>query len=144
MSSHTPYQIEELSPTFGATISGLDLREPIDRQTADGLIDVLYRYRVLVVPGQQLDHASHVEFSKLFGPLDVYPVTKYVVPEYPEVLTISNIIENGQPIGLYDGDDQIEWHTDYSWKQVMSRASLLYSAIAPKVGGDTQIGRASC
>ena len=137
MSSHTPYQIEELSPTFGATVSGLDLREPIDRQTADGLIDALYRYRVLVVPGQQLDHASHVEFSRLFGPLDVYPVTKYVVPEYPEVLTISNIISDGQPIGLYDGDDQIEWHTDYSWKQVMSRASLLYSAIAPEVGGDT-------
>lgn len=131
------YQIEELSSTFGATVTGLDLRQEIDQQTAAGLIEALYRHRVLVLPGQQLDHASHVEFSRLFGPLDIYPVTKYVVPEYPEVLTISNILENGQPIGLYDGDDQVEWHTDYSWKQVMSRASLLYSAIAPEVGGDT-------
>lgn len=137
MTPNPPYRIEELSPTFGATVSGLDLREPIDQQVADGLIEALYRYRVLVLPGQELDHATHVRFSKLFGPLDIYPVTKYVVPEYPQVLTISNIISNGQPIGLYDGDDQVEWHTDYSWKQVMSRASLLYSAIAPKVGGDT-------
>src|SRR5262249_39159917 len=33
--------------------------------------------------------------------------------------------------------DQMEWHTDYSWKSVMSRASLLYSVIAPDEGGDT-------
>jgi taurine dioxygenase len=31
----------------------------------------------------------------------------------------------------------MEWHTDYSWKKVMSRASLLYSVIAPELGGDT-------
>jgi taurine dioxygenase len=60
-----------------------------------------------------------------------------VVPEHPEVLKISNIFVDGEPIGLYDGDEQEEWHTDYSWKKVMSRASLLYSAVAPQEGGDT-------
>jgi taurine dioxygenase len=133
----TSYTLDALGSAFGATVSGLDLREPVDRPTADRLIDDLARYRVLVLPGQKLDHADHVRFSRLFGPLDVYPVARYVVPEHPEVLKISNIFEDGEPIGLYDGDDQEEWHTDYSWKKVMSRASLLYSAVAPQEGGDT-------
>jgi taurine dioxygenase len=131
------YELEPLGPTFGARVTGLDLRAPVDRETADRLIDDLTRHRVLVLPGQDLDHAAHVRFSRLFGPLDVYPVSRYVVAEHPEVLKISNIFEDGEPIGLYDGDEQEEWHTDYSWRKVMSRASLLYSAIAPEQGGDT-------
>ncbi|MBT2209270.1 TauD/TfdA family dioxygenase [Actinomadura sp. NEAU-AAG7] len=130
------YHIEEIKPPFAARIQ-LDVRQPIDQRVAAQLKADLVRHRVLVLPGQNLDHAAHVRFSRLFGPLDVYPVKRYVVPEYPEVLKISNIFEDGEPIGLYDGDDQEEWHTDYSWKEVMSRASLLYSAIAPAEGGDT-------
>jgi taurine dioxygenase len=133
----TSYTLDALGSAFGATVTGLDLTEPVGRATADSLIEDLFRYRVLVLPGQKLDHADHVRFSRLFGPLDVYPVARYVVPEHPEVLKISNIFENGEPIGLYDGDEQEEWHTDYSWKEVMSRASLLYSAVAPQEGGDT-------
>jgi taurine dioxygenase len=133
----TPYQLDPLGPSFGAKISGLDLREPIDQEASVKLIEDLSLHRVLVLSGQELDHADHVRFSRLFGPLEVYPVARYVVPEHPEVLKISNIFENGEPIGLYDGDEDEEWHTDYSWKKVMSRISLLYSAIAPDEGGDT-------
>lgn len=133
----TTYTLEPLTPAFGARVEGLDLREPVDRDTADALIEELTRHRVLVLAGQRLTHEDHVRFSRMFGPLDVYPVARYVVPEYPEVLKISNIFVDGEPIGLYDGDEQEEWHTDYSWKKVMSRASLLYSAIAPQEGGDT-------
>lgn len=132
-----PYQLEPLSPAFGARITGLDLREEVDEETVASLVADLTDRRVLVLPGQRLDHADHVRFSRHFGPLDVYPVARYVVPEHPEVLKISNIFENGEPLGLYDGDKQEEWHTDYSWKEVMSRASLLYSVIAPEEGGDT-------
>jgi taurine dioxygenase len=137
LTNTTPYRLETLGSTFGAEITCLDLRQPVRQETARALISDLARYRVLVIRDQKLEHEDHVRFSRLFGPLDVYPVLSYVVPEYPEVLTISNIFENGKPIGLYDGDDQMEWHTDYSWKPVMSHASLLYSAIAPAEGGDT-------
>jgi taurine dioxygenase len=131
------YHLEMLRPTFGARISGLDLRNPIDEKTAIDLVSALTRYRVLLVPEQEFGHADHIRVSRIFGPLDIYPVQRYIVPEFPEVLKISNIFENGVPIGLYDGDDQEEWHTDYSWKEVMSSASLLYSAVAPREGGDT-------
>jgi taurine dioxygenase len=135
--SATSYQLEPLGRTFGAAVSGLDLRAPVDQRTVDSLVDDLTAYRLLVIPGQDLSHDDHVAVSRQFGPLDVYPVARYVVGDHPEVLKISNIFENGEPIGLYDGDEQEEWHTDYSWKTVTSRASLLYSAVAPAEGGDT-------
>ena len=131
------YTLEPLGPTFGARILGLDTALPADATTRAALVEDLRRHRVLVFPEQDLDHARHIEFSRNFGPLDVYPVSDYVVREHPEVLVISNIFENGRPIGLYDGDEQEEWHTDYSWKTRLSRASLLYSAVAPDVGRDT-------
>lgn len=133
----TTYTLEPLTPAFGARVVGLDLSEPVDRGTADALVADLTRHRVLVLTGQRLEHEDHVRLSRMFGPLDVYPVARYVVPEHPEILKISNIFVDGEPIGLYDGDEQEEWHTDYSWKKVMSRASLLYSAVAPAEGGDT-------
>ncbi|WP_328904581.1 TauD/TfdA family dioxygenase (plasmid) [Streptomyces sp. NBC_00441] len=132
-----PYRIERAGQTFAATVHGLDLREPLTEETVGTLTRDLAEHRVLVIPGQQLSHAQHVDVSRRFGPLDVYPVSKYVVPDHPEVLTISNIFKDGQPIGLYDGDEQIEWHTDYSWKARTSRASLLYSVVASETGGDT-------
>ena len=132
----TSYRLEPLGETFGARVSGLDLRTA-GQETVDALADDLTERRVLVLPGQELDHEAHVAVSRRFGPLDVYPVAAYVVPQFPEVLKISNIFRDGRPIGLYDGDEQEEWHTDYSWKDRTSRASLLYSVIAPDEGGDT-------
>jgi taurine dioxygenase len=133
----TAYRLEQLGPTFGARITGLDLRKPLDDETENEIIKDLARHRVLVLPEQNLEHADQVRFSRSFGPLDTYPVSKYIVSDYPEVLVISNIFKDGEPIGLYDGDDQMEWHTDYSWKETVSRASLLYSVLAPAQGGDT-------
>lgn len=133
----TTYQLDKLGATFGARVSGIDLTSPLDEPTASRLVSDLRTYRLLVVPDQKLDHADHIRVSRAFGPLDIYPVERYVVKEFPEVLTISNIFENGEPIGLYDGDDQEEWHTDYSWKENISSASLLYSVVAPQQGGDT-------
>lgn len=136
LASSTSYQLTAGQP-FGATVTGLDLSTLNDPDTADALVRDLAHHRLIVFPDQNLSHEDHVRVSRFFGPLDVYPVASHVVPEFPEVLKISNIFQNGQPIGLYDGDDQMEWHTDYSWRTVTSHASLLYSVIAPSEGGDT-------
>ncbi|GAA2687247.1 TauD/TfdA dioxygenase family protein [Actinoplanes palleronii] len=132
----TTYRLAPLGQTFGARVTDLDLRIA-GQATVDALVADLTEHRVLVLPGQQLTDEEHVRVSRRFGPLDVYPVSTYVVPEHPEVLKISNIFVDGKPIGLYDGDEQEEWHTDYSWKEQTSRASLLYSLVAPATGGDT-------
>ena len=55
--------------------------------------------------------------------------------EHADILILSNVRKNGQPIGLADAGTY--FHTDYSYLDVPARATLLYSIQVPKVGGDT-------
>jgi taurine dioxygenase len=54
---------------------------------------------------------------------------------YPEILVVSNIVENGKPIGL--GDAGQYWHSDLSYKERPSLGSLLHAQELPAEGGDT-------
>lgn len=134
----TPYLLEPAGSTFGAVVHGCDLSAHIDEGTARRLIDDLHTHRLLIIPGQNLSHTEHIRVSRVFGPLDANVHPQFVVQEHPEILVISNIFKDGEPIGLYDGDNEEEWHTDHSWKREMSSASLLYSQIAPEEGGETR------
>ncbi|MCM6774467.1 TauD/TfdA family dioxygenase [Nocardia sp. CDC159] len=132
------YQITALAATFGAKVSGLDLSRPVEPECAHRLVAELEAHRLLVFEGQDISHAHHLAVSRLFGSPESHVQSQYTVEGFPEIVKISNIFQNGRPIGLYDGDDEEEWHTDYSWKKQMSTASLLYSVIAPEAGGATR------
>jgi len=134
----THYGLEPLGATFTAKVHGLNTAAEIDEVTARKLVDDLHAYRVLVIPSQKLSHEAHVRFSRVFGALDTNVHPRYTAPGYPEILIISNIFRDGQPIGLYDGDSEEEWHADHSWKPQISSASLLYAEIAAKIGGQTR------
>jgi taurine dioxygenase len=54
-------------------------------------------------------------------------------PVHPEVMTLSNIKENGKPIGL--GDAGQDWHTDMSYSKTISFANVLYGIKIPRRNG---------
>jgi taurine dioxygenase len=58
------------------------------------------------------------------------------VPDFPEVLVLSNDVQDGKPIGLIDGGDF--WHSDSSHRDRPSMATILYAVRNPHVGGDTE------
>ncbi|MEV0027889.1 TauD/TfdA family dioxygenase [Nocardia sp. NPDC050793] len=132
------YHLDPLTPKFGASIFGIDLSLPVDESDATSLIEDLLKYRVLVVRDQTLSHEDHLRVSRFFGKPETHVQDQYTVPGFRQIVTISNIHRNGVPIGMYDGDNEQEWHTDLSWKAQMSAVSLLYSVIAPEVGGETR------
>lgn len=132
------YTRRPLGPTFGLEIVGLPLGAArLSTATVASLRDDLARWRLLILRNQGIGHVEQIIFSRIFGELEVHVLDQFRVPGFPEILRISNIFESGKPIGLYDGDNEEEWHTDHSWKQSVSSASLLYSVIAPAAGGDT-------
>ncbi|MEV4129353.1 TauD/TfdA family dioxygenase [Nocardia sp. NPDC049707] len=132
------YHIDPLSSTFGARVSGIDLSRPLNESDSVSLVDDLMKYRVLVVRDQTLSHEDHIRVSRVFGEPEIHVQDQYTVPGFAQIVTISNIHRNGVPIGLYDGDNEQEWHTDLSFQPAMSSVSLLYSVIAPEVGGQTR------
>jgi taurine dioxygenase len=117
----------------GAEI-GFDLARDIDDPRFREIERIFHDNIVVVFRGQQLTNDRHVEFSSRFGELETHIVKKYLLPDFPEILLISNIRnEAGEHIGLADAG--FTWHTDTSYRRRPSRCSLLYAKEVPHRDG---------
>jgi taurine dioxygenase len=90
---------------------------------------------VLVFREQHITPAQQVAFSRRWGPLQIHVLRQFQLATQPEVLVVSNIRENGTPIGL--GDAGHFWHSDLSYKEKPSLGSMLHAQELPAEGGDT-------
>ena len=122
----------------GAEVRGVDLRATDDAAFA-AIERAWIRHGVLLFRGQTLTDPDLVAFSRRFGGLDFAPNQETgprSVAGLPEIYVISNVIENGEPIGSL-GSGEAVWHTDMSYLPAPPKASLLYSLEIPRVGGNT-------
>jgi taurine dioxygenase len=131
----------KVTPTgkaLGAEISGLDLKTISDDEFV-ALHLAWLEHLVLLVRGQQLSDTDLIAFSRRLGALDWAPVQetgRRFVEGYPEIYVVSNIIENGVPIGSL-GSGEAVWHTDMSYLEDPPKASMLYAIEIPTSGGNT-------
>ena len=117
----------------GAEID-FDLAQNIDDATFHEIERAFHDNIVVVFRNQHLTNESHIEFSRLFGELEIHIVKKYLLPDFPEILLISNIRdEHGEHIGLADAG--FTWHSDTSYRRRPSRCSLLYAKEVPQRDG---------
>ncbi|WP_405735073.1 TauD/TfdA family dioxygenase [Streptomyces sp. NBC_01537] len=113
------------------------------RDLAPYLAQALHQHRLLIVPRQHLTHADLLAVASCFGTVDTHVDRRYAVGGFPGLTVISNIVEDGEHVGVYDGDDEEEWHADNSFKPELTRATLLYSVITPEHGGQTRFADAT-
>jgi taurine dioxygenase len=129
-----------LSPLFGAEIEDVDLARDIDDATFARIEQAFNQRSVVLFRNQRITHARHVGFSRRFGELEIHVLREYVRPEHPEIYVLSNIIENGKPVGIKDAGNY--WHTDLSYTRAPSRGSIMYAIEVPEKDGvplgDTQ------
>ncbi len=130
------FRFRRFDAPLGAEIVGLDLARPLDEATFAAVRkSFLASEGVLVLRAQSITPAQHIDFSRRFGPLMIHVLKQYLLPGHPEILQVSNVIENGKPIGL--GDAGRNWHSDLSYAPEPSLGSLLYALELPAEGGDT-------
>ena len=94
---------------------------------------------VILVRDQHLTDEDLIAFSRRFGDLDWAPVQetgRRFVAGHPEIYVVSNVIENGVPIGSL-GAGEATWHTDMSYLEDPPKASMLYALEIPPEGGNT-------
>lgn len=123
---------------FAADISGVQVAALSD-DDFDVLYNVWLEYGVVRLRKQSLNDRQLVDFSRRFGELDVAPpneVQRQSVGDFPEILVVSNIRENGEAIGVL-GSAEALWHTDMSYIEMPPKASLLYAIETPDHGGET-------
>ena len=116
---------------LGATVAGLDLRQPLTAETYQAVLGALGTYGVLRFPGQHLGPAELKAFSAHFGTLEVNVASQG--GEHPEVMTLSNIVVDGKPIGLPDAGQG--WHTDMSYSREVAFANVLHALRVPVRNG---------
>ncbi len=130
------FEIRPIPGPLGAEVLGLDLSQPLSDEDFKRLHRAHLDYHVLVFRDQHtLTPQQQVDLSARFGPLQRHVLKQFALPSHPDVLVVSNIVENGQPIGL--GDAGHFWHSDLSYKPQPSLGSFLHAQELPAEGGDT-------
>jgi len=126
-------KVTESGETLGATIEGLDLARPLARDEFEGVVSALGARGVVRFPGQKLSARQLADFASRFGELEINVANAYQEPGIPEVMILSNIVEDGKPIGLADAGQ--DWHTDMSYSSTIAFANVLYGIQIPRRGG---------
>lgn len=135
MAVSTGFEIRAFDAPLGAEVLGLDLKTPLSADDFARIHRAHLDHHVLVFRDQRITPAEQVAFSRRFGPLQIHVLRQFQLAGHPEVLVVSNIKENGQPIGL--GDAGHFWHSDLSYKEQPSLGSMLHAQELPEEGGDT-------
>ena len=119
---------------LGATIEGIDLSRPLERRGFAEILTALGEHAVLRFPSQRLDAAQQKAFAVRFGSLEINVAGAFQELGHPEVMILSNIVEDGRPIGARDAGQ--DWHTDMSYSETIAFANCLYALKVPRRDGE--------
>lgn len=125
---------------IGHEVRGVDLRH-VDDATVDAIQRAFNQHGVLVFRDQQMTPAEQIAFSRRLGALDRFVLDRFNHPQHPEIFVVSNILEDGRPIGMADAGSY--WHSDMWVSAKPPRGSMLYALEVPHGAdglplGDTQ------
>lgn len=132
---------------LGAEIVGIDVAGPVSLPDIDAIRAAWLDNLVLLLRNQKIDDVGLMAFARRFGDLQLAPsafaptaddsARHAVKPNaHPEIAVISNIREQGRPIGGL-GAGEASWHSDSSFIDTPPAGSFLYAIELPPVGGNT-------
>jgi taurine dioxygenase len=133
--------IRNLDAPLGAEVGGIDVSKPLPQSDIDAIENAWRERLVVVVHDQKLSDPQLIAFSRNFGDLDPPGPNPYGQPflkDHPELNVISNVVENGKPIGNL-GDGEAVWHADMTYVDVPPKAAMLHALEVPppEAGGNT-------
>ena len=137
----TRYEVVPLSKCIGAEVRGLDLSRPLNEEDIAFINRVWLDHQVLVVRGQKLEQEDLLRITAYFGEIGhLHRPAKFFPPGFskilPDIMMISNIRENGEPIGALP-DGEMMFHHDMIHTDIPHKGTMLYSVEIPSTGGDT-------
>jgi taurine dioxygenase len=134
-----------ITPTgaaLGARVTGPNLRETLDAETASALIQAWQDHIVLIFPDQDLTQDQQLAFAANFGTLGTRSRRPEQRPEgsdyHDGVMLISNLKdEHGKYIGSLP-DGEMYFHHDMCYVPEPHKGTMLYALELPSTGGHTR------
>lgn len=139
-------KITPLSSACGAEITGVDLTQDLSDRTIAAIRQAWNDHIVLVFRGQTLTEDQQLRFAARFGNLgkrknalfaeELRARSEGVLQTNPNVLLVSNIKVNGEPIGAF-GEGDMWFHIDSGYSERPYNYTFLYALELPSTGGNT-------
>ena len=125
-----PFEVEPLDATFGAVVTGVELRS-IDDAAFRALHQVWLEHALLIFPGQFLTIDEQNDFAVRFGPLEF------------KAAAFSNVADDGTILND-PGHDVVKslrgnegWHHDSTYMPLQAKGSVFTAEVVPSHGGAT-------
>ncbi|MFT5483436.1 MAG: taurine dioxygenase [Halieaceae bacterium] len=128
----------------GIEVSGFDLNAPISSEIQAKLKELWYEHAIIVFRDQDISPETQIEFSRIFGPLEMHPLKANTSEEYPELF----VLENGGDkdkffTGFYQGEEivgRLDWHMDLHYTARPNHGALLRAVVVAEEDGLTGFG----
>lgn len=130
MQSQYTIKVTPKNAGFGASISGLNLSQPLPAATLSELKAAWATHSVLVFPDQPLTHDQLETFTLQLGQFGIDPFIKPMA-DHPHILELRR---EATEVATNFGAG---WHSDWSFQQEPPAGTVLHSKVTPPVGGDT-------
>jgi taurine dioxygenase len=127
----------EVIPTgaaLGAEVRGVDLAHPLG-DNAFAVIERAYdEHGVIFFRDQHITPVQQVAFTRRFGEIEFNIFgERWSVPGNPEIVVVSNVTEDGKPIGVRRAGEN--WHSDMCYTARPPRGTMLYAHEIPDLFG---------
>lgn len=125
--------VKQLGAAAGAEVTGIDVAAGVDAAAMRFIQDALDRHSVIVLRGQDITPAQQIAFARRLGEMRTSFYNRYAVPGHPELSVVSNIMQDGEAIGIADAG--MLWHTDASYLKTPDMYTVLYGIEIPHRDG---------
>ncbi|MEH6570750.1 MAG: TauD/TfdA family dioxygenase [Halioglobus sp.] len=128
----------------GAEVSGFDINKPLTEEIKAELTSLWYEHAILVFRDQDISPEKQIEFSRIFGPLEMHPLKATTSDQYPELF----VLENGGDkdkffTACYQGEEivgRLDWHMDLHYTARPNHGALLRAVVVAEEDGLTGFG----
>jgi taurine dioxygenase len=122
-------KVRQLSGSIGAEISGIDLRQDLNPDSAQWLRQKFLDHLVIFFRDQHLNLDQYMAFAKAMGEPTEYPFVKGL-DGYPCIIEVKKLEHETVNFGGI-------WHSDTSYLEIPPMGSMLLGREIPPFGGDT-------
>ncbi len=141
-----PIEAIPTGAALGAEIRGVDLAQPLDDAAFAAVERAYNEHGVIFFRNQNITPTQQVEFTRRFGEIEFNIFgERWSVPGVPEIVVVSNLTEDGKPIGIRRAGEN--WHSDMCYTAQPPRGTMLYAREIPDLYGlplgDTEFASAA-
>ncbi len=123
-------RVEPSSEACGASVTGIDLSQPIDPGDVAAIRAAWLKHHVLAFPGQRMTDDDLERFTLAFGGFGHDPFIA-PIPGRSHVIAVKRLANETSPLFAEN------WHSDWSFQARPPAGTCLYGITIPPTGGDT-------